>query len=181
MLDRFTLPAEEWPNAIRMRGKNSWLNNDHPLENGISYSGKTFTTVEAAFKFAKYQQFPHENRVFLSQCADPRTAQDIRDIEHQLRSSLKISEHWQEIRYGIMLIFNREKYRLHDELAQRLKDTHPHPIIEVTRPVDPSGKPWNDRYWGVCLGEDNDLTKADGCNAMGRIAMQIRNELLAIS
>ena len=182
MLEKFTLTAEEWKNAMRMGGENAWINNDHPLVHPIPYSDHLFKTVEAAYKFAKFQQFPVENREFLSICLDHKlSAQEVRNGEHRLHVILKISEIWEEIRYGIMLVLNREKYLQNSDLAQSLMATHPHPIVEISRVRDRSGKVWDDRYWGVCVGEDGDVMRAEGCNAMGRIAMQIRDELRALS
>lgn len=161
-----------------MSGHHVWMNNDHPLVHPIPYCGHSFTTVEAAYKFTKFQQFPIENTEFLSVCTDPqRTAQDVRDAEYRLRTVLKICEYWEEMRYGVMFILNREKYLHNPDLAEKLQATYPHPIVEVSRILDRSGKPWGDRYWGVCIGPDGDCSKAEGCNAMGRIAMQIRDEL----
>ncbi len=178
MLDQFTLSEEQWEHAARMGGKNSWMNNDHPLVYPITYNGHVFRTVEAAYKFAKFQQFPVGNKEFLSLCTDvQRTAQEVRDAENNLRTVLKISDCWEEMRYGVMHILNREKYLCNPELAEKLIATHPHPIVEVSRTVDRSGKPWGDRYWGVCVGDDENLIEAQGCNAMGRIAMHIRDEL----
>lgn len=179
MPELFTLTAEEWPQTIRMAGEYSWLNNDHLLPNAITYCGREFSTVEAAYKFAKYDPSAVGNADFFDVCTHRNTSgKEVRDVEYELREQLKIAEHFQETRFDIMLLLNRCKYAANVDLSHELIATYPRKIVEVTHMRDRAGRIWNDRFWGVAVPDGGNVTQAVGFNNMGRIAMRIRDELI---
>lgn len=180
MLDEFSPTAEEWTQAVSMRGDMRWLSNDHELDPPLSYDEKKFGTVEAAYKFEKYRQHMKHNAPFLVTCLDPKAkGSEVRAAERSF-ANLRITEQWEEARYGVMLVLNRLKYRQHPGLAEQLKATYPRVIVEITRPHDSFGNEWADTYWGMCVSKDDDVRNAKGRNGMGRIAMQVRQELMAL-
>jgi predicted NAD-dependent protein-ADP-ribosyltransferase YbiA (DUF1768 family) len=69
-------------------------------------------------------------------------------------------------RIQAMLKINREKYRVHGDLANRFLDTGDATLIE--------GTTWDDKFFGTCM------KTGEGMNYMGRILMTIRDELRVV-
>jgi len=69
---------------------------------------------------------------------------------------------WGEVRETVMLDLTRKKYAL-PEYRARLLATQQCEIIE--------GNTWGDQFWGVSRGK--------GQNKLGRILMQVREEIRA--
>lgn len=74
---------------------------------------------------------------------------------------VEIREDWEDVRVSIMLFYVTKKFKDHQDLLWRLKQTRPSRLIE--------GNTWGDTFWGVCNGR--------GQNMLGEILMQVRDEL----
>lgn len=72
-----------------------------------------------------------------------------------------LRDDWEEIKLEVMKNLVRLKFTLHEDLKEKLLDTG-NAYLEETNT-------WRDRFWGVCKGE--------GQNHLGRILMEVRDEL----
>ena len=76
---------------------------------------------------------------------------------------MKLRGDWEEIKTELMLEIVRAKFTQNEELAARLLATRDRRLVE--------GNTWHDVFWGV------DQRTGQGENHLGRILMQVRNEL----
>jgi ribA/ribD-fused uncharacterized protein len=113
---------------------------------------RDYPTVEHAYQAAKSEQL--EDRIKIASLATPAEAKS----EGQL---LTLRPAWDKMKLTIMEHLVRQKFYRNEKLAKRLLDTGDEELIE--------GNNWGDRYWGKCDGV--------GDNHLGRILMQIREEL----
>lgn len=130
-------------------GPHRWLSNFWPAP--VRMSGVVYPTVEHAYQAAK--------------TTDPSLRQQIAAVRSpaeakRLGRRLPLRPDWEQIKQPVMLACLRAKFR-HPELHARLLATGDALLVE--------GNAWGDRYWGVCRGI--------GQNHLGRLLMQVRNEL----
>ena len=88
-------------------------------------------------------------------------------------SRMKTGSDWTDLRVDQLHKINTSKYNQHHELANKLKDTHPRPLIEGTA----------DAFWGGGLhfnSAGNKRKDFTGKNVFGTILMEIRNDLLRL-
>lgn len=122
-------------------------------ERPVVVDGNTYTNSEAAFHAFKC----HERRgefTFLG----PKEAK-------RLGRSVKLRPDWEQVKDDVMRKVVRAKFTQHEDLKQMLLETGD-AILE-------EGNTWNDKYWGV------DSVTRDGKNMLGKILMEIRDELRA--
>lgn len=128
----------------------AFLSNFHPCR--LDYDGLSFTSVESAFQAAKTTDI--ETR---RQFVDLTPGQSKR-----LGRQVVLRQDWEDIKLSVMEDLLRQKFSdKNPELKQKLLDTDNAELIE--------GNWWNDKFWGVCLGE--------GENNLGKLLMKIRNQL----
>lgn len=130
-------------------GRWRWLSNFWPAE--VWYQGVTYPTVEHAYQAAKTVS-PIERQVIRA-CPTPGGAK-------RLGKGVNQREDWDTVKIPIMLNLLRQKFA-QEPLRSRLLATESNPLIEEN--------PWGDRFWGISQGE--------GHNMLGRLLMQIRDEL----
>jgi ribA/ribD-fused uncharacterized protein len=118
----------------------------------VLLDGITYPTVEHAHHAAKTTD-PTWRRA-IRQAASPAKAK-------RLGRTVPRRSDWHRIKVTVMTSLVRQKFTRSPELAARLLATHPCDLIE--------GNAWGDTFWGVSHGR--------GQNHLGRILMQIREEL----
>ena len=144
-----------------LRGEYRWLSNFYPCT--INYNGETFPSTEHAYQADKTE--------------DPLWRESIRIaptpyISKQKGMKAPLRSNWDEIKDSIMLDVLRIKFQ-DLTLRDKLLDTYPKYIIE--------GNTWHDNHFGVCLLEDCDRCKdKKGLNMLGKLLMQIRQEILIV-
>jgi ribA/ribD-fused uncharacterized protein len=77
--------------------------------------------------------------------------------------TVKLLDDWEEIKVGVMRELVYRKFMDHAVLARQLLATGEAELVEGNR--------WGDRFWGV------DAISGKGSNELGKILMQIREEL----
>lgn len=121
----------------------------------VEYKGKLYSSVEHAFQSAK--------------CKDPEwklKCQDDKITPGKIKSLAKLVkavDGWQQLKLGVMKELVKKKFE-QEPFKQQLIDTGHIHIQE--------GNHWYDSFWGVRT--DN----GKGQNHLGRIIMDIRDELL---
>jgi ribA/ribD-fused uncharacterized protein len=133
-------------------GEYRFLSNFWPVE--IEFEGIQFSSVEGAYQAAK--------------TLDPMVRLEIAVLPankaKRAGKKLKIRSDWEAIKIPVMEILVRKKFQ-NPELKDKLLATGERPLIE--------GNWWGDTFWGIC--------KEQGQNHLGRILMQVRDELKASS
>lgn len=113
------------------------------------------TTVEHRFQAAKTRDRNWQQRIM----AAPTPGQAKR-----LGRQCPMREDWDSIRINVMRDLLRWKFTRGTELASQLLATGDQLLVE--------GNNWHDQFWGVCAG--------DGENWLGRLLMQVRDELRSV-
>jgi ribA/ribD-fused uncharacterized protein len=120
----------------------------------IFLRGKRWRTSEHFFQAMKFQGTEHEEKVRL--CKTPSQAADMGRSR-----KLPLRRDWESVKDQVMLEAVRAKFTQHDDLRAALLATGDAVIVEHTE---------NDSYWG-------DGGDGSGKNRLGRILMQVREEL----
>lgn len=131
-------------------GKHDFLSNFY--DSKIVYNGIEYPTAEHAYQAQKSGNNKIQ-RIF-AYLKSPNDAK-------LLGRAIKIREDWEQIKDLVMFNIVFAKFNQNPELAAKLYNTNNRELIE--------GNHWNDVYWGVCNGI--------GENKLGKILMQIRNQL----
>jgi ribA/ribD-fused uncharacterized protein len=133
------------------RGANSFLSNmsTSPFKVGT----KDYPSVEHFYQAMK-TDIPEERAKILA----AKTASEAKRIGR----TVKLRKNWSKIQVEVMDTALRAKFQQNPELKKKLIDTGNAELIE--------GNTWNDKFWGVVDGE--------GSNWLGKLLMQIREELM---
>lgn len=115
----------------------------------VEYEGVLYKNNEAAFQA---QKCPSRLNEFIN--LPPNKAK-------RLGRKVELRPDWEKVKDQIMYEICKCKFTQHPDLREMLVRTGDHELIE--------GNYWNDIYWGVCKGV--------GQNKLGKILMQIREEL----
>ena len=137
------------------RGKYAFLSNFYRCE--IKYRGKIYPTLEHCYQSIKVidEDLKEEIRI-----ADTPT------IAKSLGNKGKKREDWGKVKEGIMkelLLIKFSNSHLKDMLLQ----TEGYALVE--------GNYWHDNTWGNCWC--NRCKKIDGKNLLGKLLMEVRNEI----
>lgn len=139
------------------QGEYRWLSN---FWSAVVYRGQLeFPTVEHAYQSAKFTDIAHI--VAIQKASTPGVAKS-------LARKYPLREDWDTIKTGIMEDLLRQKFKSGSVLAANLVATGEQELEE--------GNLWHDMYWGVCHCYKH---KGNGKNVLGKLLMQIRNELIA--
>jgi ribA/ribD-fused uncharacterized protein len=87
----------------------------------------------------------------------------------KLGRMIKLRPDWEQVKYNIMLGLVRQKFQ-NSMLRQSLLDTDEAWLEE--------GNTWHDQYWGIC---HCDRCGGKGQNNLGKILMQVREEIRSVS
>ena len=138
------------PNVIdKFDGEYFFLSNFYPCD--VNYDGMKFRNAEAAFQSAK-TVFSIEKSTF--------TVLDASSAK-KLGRQVLLRKDWEQMKDKVMYDVCYAKFSQNPELLQKLLNTSDSILIE--------GNTWGDRIWGIYKGE--------GENRLGKILMQIRDEL----
>ena len=131
-------------------GDNLFLSNFYYCD--ITYKGITYKTSEAAFQA---QKCPGREKDFI----------DITPLKaKRLGKVVELRKDWESIKDNEMYNILQIKFAPGSKLAQQLIDTGDAILMEGTY--------WHDTYWGI------DLDTGMGKNKLGKILMQIREQLV---
>lgn len=117
----------------------------------VEFDGITYTNTEAAFQAQKCADY-EERKQFST--LNPSEAK-------KLGRKVRLRLDWESVKLGLMHDIVRSKFEQHPELAAKLMETGDSYLEE--------GNTWGDRIWGTVNGQ--------GANHLGRILMDVRNEL----
>ena len=145
--------ATSMPDAITsFRDEFNWLSNFSRAD--VMLDGEVYRTVEHAYQAAKTTN-PAE-RATVRSLANPRFAK-------WAGRKVSIRADWEAVKLDVMLGFLRQKFTPGTALAEKLLATGDAHIEE--------GNHWGDVYWGTVDGK--------GANHLGRLLMQVRDEVRA--
>lgn len=119
----------------------------------IFFNGLSFQNAEAAFEAQRTDDINVRKR-FCRLSGNKAKA---------LGRRVEERDNWNYEKEDIMRKIVHEKFKTHKELAQKLIATGDEELINVNT--------WRDSYWGISNGS--------GKNKLGRILMEIRDELTA--
>ncbi len=128
--------------------------------------GATGEHIFAAFKAVYLEDF-----IDVLRATNKRGVPDPGESKH-LGQRIDLRDDWESVKYDVMMVVLRQKFRLDRPEGQRLLDTGDKLLIEGTF--------WEDRVWGVDLADRNDdPLEAIGRNWLGTMLMARRAELRA--
>jgi ribA/ribD-fused uncharacterized protein len=145
---------------------NKMFSNMH--EAPIQVDGITFHTVEHYFQWSKAKMFGDtEIQTKILNTASPKSAKaygkKVKNFD---------AEAWNEKRDSVMRTAVKAKLMQHPDILKKLRETGTRPIAEA----DPRGK-----YWGIGTSAETskakDVSRWPGQNKMGKILMELRDEL----
>ncbi len=137
------------------KGEYRFLSNFHVCD--IEFEGAIYPSTEHAYQAAKTinldQRLYFQESVKIVSCGDAK----------RHGQKLKLREHWDELKIGIMFSLVSQKFANHLDLRNKLLETKDKILIE--------GNYWHDRTWGICT-----CSKCGnkGLNHLGEILMQVR-------
>lgn len=152
----------------KFEGRWSFLSNFYPCE--IEHQGIKYPSVEHYYVALKVndQQLingkyytPGDFREMISKIEHP-------GVVKKIGSKIKLRSNWDDKKFTTMEWGVREKFK-NPKLAGMLVDTGDVQIIE--------GNLWHDNFYGQCLC---DKCKGSGKNKLGKLLMQIRDELKGV-
>jgi len=133
------------------RGAYRWLSNFWYVP--IEYEGMIYPTTEHAYQAAKTKDI--HDRILISELPTPRLAR-------QAGQTLDIRPDWEEIKIDVMMEVTRKKFE--DSLLRTA-------LLSTGDAILQEGNTWGDVFWGI------DLCTETGQNNLGKILMQVRDEI----
>jgi ribA/ribD-fused uncharacterized protein len=138
----------------QFKGKYRFLSNFY--KSSFQYKGIVWPTSEHAYQAMKSE--------------DPERWEEVQQANgpHESKKMGRKTDlrgDWEEVKTDVMREVIEAKFRQNDELKQKLLDTHPEKLIE--------GNHWGDSLWGV-----TENGNGEGENHLGRILMELREELM---
>jgi N-glycosidase YbiA len=133
-------------------GKYRFLSNFYTAE--VVFEGRVYPSTEHAFQAAKTLDLAE--RAIIAAEPSPGRAK-------RLGRGVSLRSDWEDIKIDVMRAVVRDKFSRHPYLAAKLLETGDQMLVEGNR--------WGDRFWGV--------TPKGGKNWLGRILMEVRDELSA--
>jgi ribA/ribD-fused uncharacterized protein len=122
----------------------------------VEWRGRLWPTSEHAYQAAHFLETAPD---LAEQIYTVRSAHEAYKIAKA--NSDKAAENWEDIKESVMLDICRHKLQQHDYVQQKLLETGDALIVEDSP---------KDSFWG--WGPDR-----KGCNALGKVWMQLRDEL----
>jgi ribA/ribD-fused uncharacterized protein len=134
----------------RFYGEYAFLSNFYECE--VMYDGILFPTAEHAYQAAK-TTFQHQRLAILN-CETPGQAK-------RMGRRVSLRDGWDEMKIDAMRRIVRDKFKRNPALCKRLIETGDRDLVE--------GNYWGDNFWGKA--------NSDGLNWLGKILMEVREEL----
>lgn len=146
--------------------ENKMFSNMH--EAPVQIDGVTFPTVEHYFQWSKAKMFGDADmQAKIMKTASPKSAKGFGKKVKNFDA-----EAWDEKKDSIMRTAVKAKLMQHPDILKKLRETGTRPIAEA----DPRGK-----YWGIGTSAETskakDVSRWPGQNKMGKILMELRDEL----
>lgn len=132
-------------------GDYAWLSNFYSVS--VVLDGVNYPSVENAYQAAKTTV--RSKRKPFEYCTAGQAKRNGR--------TLTVRPDWEAVKLTIMRDLLEQKFRRHTALADMLLATGDTQLVE--------GNTWGDTFWGMCQGA--------GDNHLGRLLMEIRNDLAA--
>ena len=156
------------------RGATRWLSNFAEVQ--VTWNGMTFPTTENAYQASKVmnkdlivdvpqfnirggQTIQKMTYWELCQTCSAKTAKAFSTLDI-VKQNLR--KDWRDVNLHIMYDLNKQKF---------LQEPYKTKLIETGDRELQEGNNWGDLFWGV------DITSGEGHNHLGRIIMEIRDEL----
>lgn len=134
-------------------GDYRFLSNFHPVEI-VGPGDKVYRSVEHAYQASKSVTAADWDMILA--CATPGMAK-------KAGRKLKLRDNWDGVKVKVMRRLLEQKFAPGSDLAAQLLATSDAELQE--------GNNWNDTFWGV------DSRTGEGFNHLGRLLMEVRNEL----
>jgi ribA/ribD-fused uncharacterized protein len=147
------------PAIVRFRGRWSLLCNFHPAP--VAWQGITYPTSEHAFNAGKTFDAILRRRIALA--PTPQVAKRL-GRRYPLRPDWDIA-----VRYDVMREVLHAKFTQHPFRRELLLSTGEAHLTE--------GNTWHDQHWGNCTCGIRPACDLPGLNYLGRMLMQLRDEL----
>jgi len=125
----------------------------------IGFDGINYPTVEHAFQAQKTLNY--KERLMIANALTPGKAK-------RLGRQVQLRDGWNNIKNEVMYNYVFHKFSQNPDLKQKLIDTNFEYLEE--------GNTWHDNYWGNCYCAKCQYIKGE--NHLGKILMQVRDELL---
>ncbi len=131
------------------KGTYEFLSNFYMVD--VEFDGFTYPSTEHAYQAAK--------------SLNEKAREAIRNADtcgraKKMGQKVTLRKDWEDVKRSVMLGLLRKKFA-HEDLKAKLLATGTAELVE--------GNWWGDTYWGVCKGK--------GKNWLGRLLMQVRDEL----
>lgn len=132
-----------------------WLSNFWPCE--IEFEGVKYASVEFAYQAAK--TLDPKEREAVRACDTPGKAK-------RMGKKVAVRSDWETVKVRTMRLLVGQKFK---DPALRAK------LLATGMKVLVEGNSWGDRFWGAVW--DGDAKVLDGGNMLGRILMNVRDEI----
>lgn len=147
----------------RFSGPTRFLSNFYAVPHRIRIDDHEVPTVEHGYQMAKTSKDHWKTLMSF-------TARACGEMKRAAKSMKQHPRWTPEVAMNTMRSLLRQKFRRGTVLARKLVSTGNTLIIE--------GNYWHDNYWGDCSCDR--CAKTEGMNHMGRLLMEIRNELKSV-
>lgn len=124
----------------------------------LMWKGIRFDTSEAAYHWEKFPGYPSIQRA-IQHAPSAHEAFKAAELLKQFRRT-----DWDDVKVGIMKQLIREKAKQHEYVRRKLLETGTRELVEDS---------WRDAFWGWGPNKD-------GKNMLGRLWMEVREELRAV-
>ena len=139
--------------TMQFKDEYRWLSNFAPVE--IEYEGRTFPSLEHAYQAAK-----STDSTWKDYCASGVSSGNVK----RKSKNIIYQPDWEEVKVEVMSTLVTKKFSVEPYKSQ-LIETGDLEIVE--------GNTWGDTFWGV------DVRTGEGMNVLGKMIMEIRDELKA--
>jgi hypothetical protein len=137
---------------IEFKDDYKWLSNFEPVK--IIYNELEFPSVEHAYQSAK-----GDDEEWIKFCSNVNNKAG---YVKQMSKTIKLDKNWSKDKIKIMKLLLKQKFN---------KEPFKTKLLETGNEYIQEGNTWNDVFWGVDLNTNN------GKNNLGKLIMDIRNEL----
>lgn len=133
----------------------NWFSNMEPFDVPLEYEGVTYYAPENFYQAMKIPDENYKDRKYIAALHPRKAKTEIKKLKTMPWSDAT--------KIMIMTIALRHKFQLDTSWGKKLLETGDTEIVEYNN--------WSDLWWGV------DFESGEGRNELGKLLMQIRNEL----
>lgn len=170
----------ETTNAIFFYGhknyKYAWMSNFYPCK--FISNGVEFNCSEQYFMKKKQEQFDPDNVILANDIIETKSPAVAKKLGRQVKNYDEVV--WASLRYNIMLDAVRLKMQYNFDLKEKLISTYPKQLYEASH---------FDKIWGIGKSvskvkseyQESNSFKSNGLNLLGKVLMDVREEIIADS